>query len=61
MSDPEYMWVPLAYRPDEVMDAYELHDKVRNGRFLVRIVRGMYSLPQAGRLAYDQLKAHHEP
>ena len=61
MADPEYMWAPLAYLPDEVMDAYELHDKVRNGRVLVCIVQGMYGLPQAGRIAYDKLKAHLDP
>ena len=61
MADTKYMWFPLAYLPDKVMDAYELHDKVQNGRVLVRIVRGMYGLPQSGRLAYNHLKAHLEP
>ena len=56
MVDPEYMWVPLVYLPDEVTDAYDLHEKVHKGRVLVRIVLNMYGFLQAGRLAFDQLK-----
>ena len=61
MPEPEWMWAPVALIPDEVMDAYSLHNKVKNGKVLVRIDRGMYGLPQAGRLAYDQLVQHLRP
>ena len=61
MPEPEWMWAPAALIPDEVMEAYDLHDKVKNGRVLVRIDGGMYGLPQAGRLAYDQLVKHLKP
>ena len=61
MPEPEWMWAPVTLIPDEVMTAYDLHNKVKNGRVLVRIDRGMYGLPQAGRLAYDQLVQHLEP
>ena len=61
MPEPEWMWAPVALIPDEVMEAYDLHDKVKNGRVLVRIDGGMHGLPQAGRLAYDQLVKHLKP
>ena len=37
------------------MDEYDLHALVRNGYVLCEIRRGMYGLPQAGILAYEQL------
>jgi len=37
------------------MAAYELEDLIVDGRVLAEISKGMYGLPQAGRLAYDQL------
>ena len=61
MERIEYMWVPVKYLPPAVMDAYNLHDKVVNGRVLVAISKGMYGLPQAGKLAYDQLVKHLAP
>ena len=61
MPEPEWMWAPGALIPDEVVEAYDLHDKVKNGRVLVRIDGRMYGLPQAGRLAYDQLVKHLKP
>lgn len=57
MERSEYMWVPRAMLPDEVMDAYGLHEMINpnNGSVLVEIQRGMYGLPQAGRLAWEKL------
>jgi hypothetical protein len=37
------------------MAAYELEDLIVDGRVLAEISKGMYGLPQVGRLAYDQL------
>jgi hypothetical protein len=61
MDRPEYMWVPITLLSQEVQDKYELADKIKDGRVLVEITKGMYGLPQAGRLAYDKLKAHLAP
>ena len=38
------------------MDAYSLHDKVHNGHVYCEIRKGMYGLPQAGKIANDLLK-----
>ena len=35
---------------------HKLQDKIKNGYIYMRIIRGIYGLPQAGRLANDLLK-----
>jgi len=55
MDESEYMWIPIQFLNPEVMAAYELEDLIIDGRVLAEISKGMYGLPQAGRLAYDQL------
>ena len=55
MDESEYMWIPIQFLNPEVMAAYKLEDLIVDGRVLAEISKGMYGLPQAGRLAYDQL------
>ena len=43
------------------MDQYELWDKVHAGHVYMKIVKGMYGLPQAGILAYKQQVNHLKP
>ncbi len=57
----EYMWIPTSMLDDTVIEAYAFKDLIVNGRVLVVIMKGMYGLPQAGRLAYDKLMAHLAP
>jgi hypothetical protein len=54
----EYMQIPLKILPDDIIEHYKLHDIACNGHVLVEIRKGMYGLPQAGRLAYDKLVTH---
>jgi hypothetical protein len=61
MERKEYMWVPENLLPDVVIEAYALSSLIVNGRVLFEISKGMYGLPQAGRLAYDQLVEHLAP
>jgi len=58
MADPEYMWWPVRYLTDDIIEAYDLAGLIHNGHVLVEINKGMYGLPQAGRIAYDQLVEH---
>jgi hypothetical protein len=52
MERPEYMRLPLKLIPPEIIDKYNLRDKVDDKGFVyVRIELGMYGLPQAGLLA----------
>jgi hypothetical protein len=54
----EYMHISINSIPQSVVDQYHLIDLVLNGCVRVEISRGMYDLPQAGILAYNQLVTH---
>jgi hypothetical protein len=58
MARKEYMRIPLASIPQSIIDQYALHDKAHKILVLVEICKGMYGLPQAGILAFNQLKTH---
>eukprot|EP01082_Thalassiosira_pseudonana_P004270 g3915.t1 g3915 contig14:1435-2889(-) len=56
MKRPEFMQLKLSLIPDEIIEIYNLKDKVDDrGWVYVRIEQGMYGLPQAGRLANELL------
>ena len=58
MTDCEYMRIPVELIPPEIMTEYKLENMVHNGYVYCKIKKGMYGLPQAGKLAHDKLKAH---
>ena len=51
----KYIRFPRKTIPDEFMDHYDLHDKVIDGYIYAAVYKGMYGLPQAGRVANDAL------
>ena len=52
MERPEFMRLPLKLIPTEIIDKYKLREMAdEKGWVYVRIVLGMYGLPQAGLLA----------
>jgi len=51
LDRPEYMRIPLTHIPDEIIKEYGLRELARDGYVYVEINKGMYGLPQAGRLA----------
>lgn len=53
----EYMRIRVDLIPECIMQQYNLHDKVHRGYIYVEIRKGMYGLPQAGRIANDRLVA----
>ena len=57
----EYMKIPVKLIPQEFMDAYKLHDKIKNGFVYMQIEKGMYGLPQAGILANKLLRKRLAP
>ena len=61
MDRYEYMRVPIWMLPDAIVEQYNLTDLFDDGFVYVEIRRGMYGLPQAGRLANDQLVAFLKP
>jgi hypothetical protein len=58
MVQKEYMRISITSIPQSTIHQYHLLDLVHNGFVLVEISRGMYGLPQAGILVYNQLLAH---
>ena len=61
MTRYEYMRVPLWMLPSAIIEQYNLRPLFHNGYVYVEIRRGMYGLPQAGRIANDQLIAFMKP
>ena len=52
----EYMKMPIALFPADIIKYYKLMDKVLDGYVYMEIRKGMYGLPQAGVLANKLLK-----
>lgn len=42
--------------PQEFTEMYKLQDKIKNGYIYMKTTRGIYGLPQSGKLANDLLK-----
>ena len=55
MHRPDYMRIPIELIPQEIIDVYNLLPLVHNEYISIRINKGMYGLPQAGRIANDLL------
>mmetsp|Transcript_25840 Transcript_25840/g.36772 ORF Transcript_25840/g.36772 Transcript_25840/m.36772 type:complete len:290 (-) Transcript_25840:243-1112(-) len=55
MEQYEYMRIPLNIIPDTIIDEYNLRPLIHKGHVYVEIQKGMYGLPQAGKIANDQL------
>ena len=55
LKRPEFMRLPLKIIPQEIIDKYNLMDVAVDGWVYIRIEGGMYGLPQAGKLAHEQL------
>jgi hypothetical protein len=58
LAEYEYMRIPVKIIPACIMEQYKLAPLVHNGYVLVEIRKGMYGLPQAGKLANDRLVTH---
>ena len=56
LKDPEYIRIAANLVPQEFIEMYELQDKIKNGYIYMGIIRGIYGLPQARRLANDLLE-----
>jgi hypothetical protein len=61
LDEYKYMRIPLHKLPQQIIDLYDLTDKIINGYVYAEVCRGMYGLPQAGRLANEQLRECLEP
>ena len=57
----EYIRLSIKMFPQNIIDAYNLLGFVHNGYMYCEIQRDIYGLPQAGKLAYNQLVRKLEP
>ena len=58
MDRPEYMWIPIKYIPQEIIDEYDVNKFIKDGYIYVEIVKGMYGLKQAGIIANQLLEKY---
>ena len=59
LPDPGYMKLPISIIPQEIIDAYNLTELAdEKGWVYLKIVKGMYGLIQAGKIANDELIIH---
>ena len=56
MACTQYMQLPIKIIPQEIINKYNLNDIVEDGWVYVKIVKGMYGLPEAGKTANYLLK-----
>jgi hypothetical protein len=54
----EYMRIPIDLIPENIIQHYNLREKVKDGYIYVEIQQGMYGLPQAGILANKLLQTN---
>jgi hypothetical protein len=55
LAQYEYMRIPVSVIPDSIINEYKLLPLVHRDHVYVEIRKGMYGLPQAGRIANDRL------
>ena len=51
----EYVRIPVRTLPQAIIDTYKLEPMIADGYVYVEVTKGMYGLPQAGRVANDAL------
>ena len=51
----EYMSISLKHIPSDIQERYNTSAMVHNGYILMEISKGIYGLPQAGKLSQDRL------
>jgi hypothetical protein len=51
----DYVCIPVHLLPPAIIALYKLEDKISNGFVYAEVRKGMYGLPQAGKLANDRL------
>jgi hypothetical protein len=60
-KDFAYMKLPIAIIPDDIIKLYALAPITYKEHVYVEVSKGIYGLPQAGKLANEQLIRHLEP
>ena len=58
LPSPEYMRINLDHIPEDIITKYNMRAYAHNNAVVVEVNKGIYGLPQAGRLAQDRLITH---
>ena len=58
MNRYEYMKLPLDIIPEEIIQRYNLRKLTHKDFVYMEIPKGMYGIPQSGKIANDKLKLH---
>ena len=58
MNRYEYMKLPLDIIPEKKIQQYNLRNLEHKGFVYMEVQKGMYGIPQAGKIANDKLKLH---
>jgi hypothetical protein len=61
LPEYEYVRIPVHLLPPAIIELYQLESKISNGFVYAEVRKGMYGLPQAGKLANDRLRKFLEP
>jgi hypothetical protein len=56
LPDYKYVRIPTHMLPPAIIALYKLENKIHNGYIYAEVRKGMYGLPQAGKLANDRLR-----
>ena len=58
MNRAEFILINMVDIPYEIVEQYQLHTYVHNGKKYFKVTKGMYGLSQAGKFANDRLQSH---
>ena len=58
MDEPAYILIPIKIIPPDIIEQYDLNNKVQDCMVLAKVIKGMYGLLQAGLCEYEQFKNH---
>ena len=61
MYRAEYIMIQISMIPQEFVEKYNLKENTYNGYIFARVTKGMYGIPQAGKIAQDNLVKQLEP
>ena len=58
MDRAEFIMIQISMTPQDFVDKYNLIEKAHSGYIFAWETKGIYGLPQAGRIAHDDLLKH---
>ena len=58
LPESQYVRFDVKLIPQEIIDYYDLHDKIHNSYVYARVKKAWYGLKEAGKIAHDDLVAH---